>query len=207
MSRILLTLAILFLALSWDIDASAAGAAPGVRARLAQAPVLRGSFEQEKRLQGFRNPLRSQGDFILSRDRGIVWNTRKPFASTLVLGKDRLQTRQADGTKQDIIAAGNAQALAIANQLMLALVAGNIDGLAESFDVKESTKDDGGWTLVLLPKRGPLQKAFQRIELQGDRFVRQVVLLEVRGDQTEIRFPTVRDTPAKLSADEAKQFD
>ncbi|MFT3806177.1 LolA family protein [Arenimonas sp.] len=185
----------------------AADVAPGVRARLVQAPVLRGAFEQEKRLQGFRNPLRSQGDFILSRERGIVWNTRKPFASTLVLGKDRLQAKQADGRKQDLIAAGNSQALSVANGLMLALVGGNIDGLATSFDVREFLSADGSWALVLVPKRGPLQKAFQRIELQGDRYVRRVVLSESRGDRTEIKFSGIADLPASLSADEARQFD
>lgn len=203
----LLAILLLVCGLFWQPAALGADTAPGVRARLVQAAVLRGGFEQEKRLQGFRNPLRSQGDFILARDRGIVWSTRKPFASTLVLGKDRLQVRQADGRKQDLIAAGNSQALALANSLMLALVGGNIDSLAESFAVKESLGSDGSWTLVLLPKRGPLQKAFQRIELQGDRYVRRVQLTEARGDRTEIRFSGISDTPAALSPDEARQFD
>ena len=44
----------------------------GVRARLAKPAVLRGQFEQQKQLQGFRNPLKSSGDFLLLRDRGIA---------------------------------------------------------------------------------------------------------------------------------------
>ena len=39
----------------------------GVRARLAKPAVLRGEFAQEKRLHGFRNPLKSSGDFLLLR--------------------------------------------------------------------------------------------------------------------------------------------
>lgn len=203
----LVTAMVLLLGLLAQGVVLAADAAPGVRARLVQADVLRGTFEQEKRLQGFRNPLRSSGDFILSRERGIVWNTRKPFASTLVLGKDRLQTKHADGRKQDIIAAGNSQALSVVNSLMLALVSGNIDGLAESFAVKESLHADGSWSLDLVPKRGPLQKAFQRIELQGDRYVRRAVLTEARGDLTDIRFSSIADLPSKLTAAEVKQFE
>lgn len=206
MTRLVASMLLLF-GLLWQAPLLGADTAPGVRARLVQAAVLRGAFEQEKQLQGFRNPLRSSGDFLLSRERGIVWNTRKPFASTLVLGKDRLQTRQADGRKQDIIAAGNSQALSVANSLMLALVSGNIDGLAESFVVRESLNADGSWSLDLAPKRGPLQKAFRRIELQGDRYVRRVLLTEARGDRTEIRFSAITDQPATLSLDEARQFD
>lgn len=207
MKRFLLLLAVLLLGLAGQGPVLAADPASGVRARLVQALVLRGAFEQEKRLKGFRNPLRSQGDFLLARDRGIVWNTRKPFASTLVLGKDRLQTRQPDGRKQDVIAAGNSQALGVANSLMLALVGGNVDSLRESFDVEESLAADGSWSLNLVPKRGPLRKAFQRIELQGDRYVRRVQLVELRGDITDIRFSGIVDTPAQLSLDEARQFD
>lgn len=207
MKRFLSLLAVLLLGLAGQCAALAAEPASGVRARLVQAPVLRGAFEQEKRLKGFRNPLRSQGDFLLARDRGIVWNTRKPFASTLLLGKDRLQTRQPDGRKQDVIAAGNSQALGVANSLMLALVGGNVDSLQESFDVRESVAADGSWSLALVPKRGPLRKAFQRIELQGDRYVRRVQLIELRGDITDIRFSGIVDTPAQLSQDEARQFD
>jgi hypothetical protein len=49
-----------------------------VAARLASPAVLRGSFEQEKRLAGFRNPLLSKGDFLMAKDRGVVWATRAP---------------------------------------------------------------------------------------------------------------------------------
>ena len=42
----------------------------GVRARLAKPAVLRGQFEQQKQLQGFRNPLKSSGDFLLLPNSG-----------------------------------------------------------------------------------------------------------------------------------------
>ena len=68
----------------------------GVRARLAKPAVLRGEFAQEKQLHGFRNPLKSSGDFLLLRDRGIAWNTRAPFASSTRLTRKKLLAGDLD---------------------------------------------------------------------------------------------------------------
>ena len=69
-----------------------------VRRRLADSPVLKGAFEQRKTVKGFRNPLVSRGDFLVARDRGVVWATREPFASQLIVTRDRLLSKQADGS-------------------------------------------------------------------------------------------------------------
>ena len=71
----------------------AAAEPAGVRELLSKPAVLRGEFEQSRHLHGFHNPLVSQGDFLLARDRGVVWMTRKPFASTTLITKDRLQEK------------------------------------------------------------------------------------------------------------------
>jgi outer membrane lipoprotein-sorting protein len=186
-------------------NASTPGA--GVHARLANAPVLRGEFEQEKHLQGFKKPLLSKGDFLLARDRGVVWNTRSPFASTLVLTKQRLLTRQADGSTHNVADQAASPAVSTANALLMALLGGDIEVLSRQFDLQETLAVDGSWKLQLVPKQGALKKIFKRIELQGDKYVRNVHLEEVRGDYTDIRFEQLRDTPTALSVEEAKQFD
>ena len=179
----------------------------GVRARLADTPVLRGQFTQEKHLQGFRNPLQSQGDFLLARNRGVVWNTRSPFASTVVMTRQRLLARQADGSERNLFERGSSPAVATANSLLMALLGGNIDILSRQFVLTETLLPEGAWRLQLVPKPGALQKIFRRIELQGDSNVRSVHLEESAGDSTDIHFTELHDTPAQLSAAEAKQFD
>jgi outer membrane lipoprotein-sorting protein len=202
----LMGLAILFLAAA--INVGAAEPVITVNARLAKVAVLRGQFEQEKHLQGFRNPLVSKGDFLLARDRGVVWNTRSPFASTLVLTKDRLLTRQADGSSKTLGGQGGASpAVGTANALLMALLSGDVATLSRQFRLQESSTPDGGWRLQLAPKQGALKKIFKLIELQGDQHVRSVRLEEVRGDRTDIRFLQLRDAPNTLSVDEARQFD
>ena len=75
----------------------------GVRARLAKPALLRGEFAQEKQLHGFRNPLKSSGDFLLLRDRGIAWNTRAPFASSTRLTRRKLLATMPDGSTRVLI--------------------------------------------------------------------------------------------------------
>ncbi len=209
MSGMLRILSIVLLVTA-SLGASAARSAEpglGVKQRLSDTPVLRGEFEQEKSLQGFRHPLLSKGDFLLARKRGVVWNTRSPFASSIVLTRERLSTRQADGSRRDLLAKGDSPAVRTANALLMALLGGNVSALSQQFVLKETLLPEGAWTLELVPKPGGLQKVFRRIELQGNRQVRRVQLEEVSGDRTTIRFLNLRETPGVLDPREARQFD
>lgn len=167
----------------------------GIRARLAQPAVLRGTFEQEKQLQGFRNPLRSRGTFLLVRDRGIAWDTHAPFASSAVLGRERLVTTLPDGSSRVLLDAAGSPATAAVNALLLALVAGDLAALAPRFALDGRLADDGSWTLRLTPHPGALRRVFATIELEGDAHVREVRIAEAGGDRSAIRFDGLADTP------------
>ncbi|MEF9977832.1 MAG: outer membrane lipoprotein carrier protein LolA [Thermomonas sp.] len=178
----------------------------GVRARLAKPAVLRGQFEQQKQLQGFRNPLKSSGDFLLLRDRGIAWNTRLPFASSTRLTRRKLLATLPDGSTQVLVDASSSPAMAAVNALLMALVAGDLDALAKRFTLKEALRADGGWSLTLQPRDSALKQAFTRIVLDGDRYVRGVEIVEPAGDTTRIRFSGLREAPP-ATRQEAAQLD
>jgi len=178
-----------------------------IRDRLAKPAVLRGKFDQTRHLQGFRNALSSQGDFIVARDRGVLWETRKPFPSTTVISKSRLLTRQADGSTEIVFDRSHSPAAGIVNALMLALLGGDLDALSKYFTLKESTLPEGAWRVELVPRKSALARVFDRIVLQGDRYVRSVHLEEKGGDVTDIVFQSMRETPAELDPGEAKQFE
>ncbi len=186
---------------------SLAGDGDGVRSRLAKPAVLRGTFEQSRHLQGFHNPLVSQGDFVVARDRGVLWETRKPFPSTTVIGRDRVLTRHADGSSEVVVDNAHAPAASVVNALMLAMLGGDVDALSKSFALKETDFPAGAWRLELVPRGSGLAHVFTRIILQGDRYVRSVHLDEKGGDTTDIEFQSLSETPAQLDASEAKQFE
>ena len=178
-------------------------AAPGVQARLATPAVLRGGFQQEKHLAGFQRPLRSSGRFLLVRGRGIAWDTQAPFASEAVLSQGRLFTRLPDGRTQVLLDGAQSPGAAAANALLLALLAGDLDVLARDFELRE-TVDGDAWTLDLVPRPGPLARAFVHLTLSGDRHVREVDFEESNGDRTRIRFEAVEEADAPDPAEAAR---
>jgi hypothetical protein len=182
----------------------AADLAAEVAARLVDAPVLQGDFAQTRSLKGFKNPLVSRGDFLLLRARGVVWRTQAPFASTLVLTRDRLLTRAADGAVTSQLDARTEPALRAVNEVMFALLVGDMAALARHFRIDGELLAGSAWRLVLTPVDAMLASQFTQIGVEGDRHVRQVSLDERGGDRTVIRFSGLRATPAPTRDDEVR---
>ncbi len=177
-----------------------------VRRRLSDAPVQRGEFEQRKKVRGFKHPLVSRGDYLFARERGVVWRTREPFASTLVLTRDKLLSRAADGSATTSLDARSEPGLRAVNQLLFALLAADLGALAERFRIEGQAAADGPWRLVLLPREAPLSTWLQRVELQGDRQVQSVQWTDAAGDESLIRF-SAQVAAVQLSPDEAARFE
>lgn len=197
----------LMIVLCAAIPAVAADNLDLVRQRIAKVAVLRGSFEQQKQVAGFKNPLRSQGKFLLARDKGVVWTTLKPFPSETVITRERIFSFDETGKHSVQADARQQPALRQVNAMMFALMAGDVKALAARFDIDAQALANNAWTLALKPKSAAMAKSFSRIELRGDRYVREVVIVEGAGDRTTLKFVGLSETPAQLSAAEARRFD
>ncbi|UBB27021.1 outer membrane lipoprotein carrier protein LolA [Pseudoxanthomonas japonensis] len=206
-SGFLLSSVLLLAAGAWPPSARAADDLAVIQQRVAQVEVLRGQFEQEKRITGFKNPLRSQGWFVVARQKGVIWTTEKPFPSEMVITRDRILSRQRDGSQRVEVDGREQPALRSVNAMMFALVSGDVAALSSRFETRVQALPDNGWRLGLKPRSAALAKAFARIELSGDRYVREVRIEEANGDSTLLRFSALKDTPATLAADEARRFD
>lgn len=189
----------------WCATASASELVEGVRARLTVAPLLRGEFEQKKTVAGFKKPLVSRGVFVLSREKGVLWDTRSPFASTLTLTRNSLSARQDTSGAGYHLDTSREPALAAMNELLFALLSGDVATLSQRFRVEGELVDKEGWRLTLTPTDAGLARVFKSVQLQGDRFVREVRLEEARGDSSVIQFSNLAQTPP-LSDKEAERL-
>jgi hypothetical protein len=176
------------------------------RQRMTDTAVVRGEFEQRKTIKAFRNPLVSRGSFLVSRERGVIWQTREPFASSLVVTRDRLLSRQADGTVVGRVSARDEPGLRAINEMLFALMAADLQALAQRFQIEGELLGADRWRLVLVPREVALAQWVSRIELEGDRFVRGVRLHEAQGDVSAIRFSQQTGAGA-LTRDEEQRFD
>lgn len=206
MKRRALLAALAALACLPALPVQAADTLGAIAARLADAPVIRGRFEQQRQLAGFTNPLVSRGDFVLARERGLAWATREPIVSSFLVSPTQLVVRGADGQVQQRLAADEQPAMRVVGESMIAVLRGDLSALSKRFALEAKLAGKDGWALTLTPTDSGIRRAFARIELSGDRFVRSIRLEEAGGDATQIRLLEPVAAP-KLSAAEAQRFE
>jgi len=206
MNRFLRTLCVLVM-LAVVAPALAATDVEAVKQRVAKVDVLRGEFTQEKQVAGFKNPLRSQGRFVLAQDHGVIWTTLKPFPSEVVVTRDRILSRQSDGSSRVELDGRQQPAMRSVNAIMFALMSGDAQALSAQFTVKVEVLPGNAWRMQLTPRSAMLGKVFAQLTLSGDRYVREVQINEANQDVTRIHFAGMSDTPAALSADEGRKFE
>ncbi|MCD9120396.1 outer membrane lipoprotein carrier protein LolA [Cupriavidus sp. UGS-1] len=174
-----------------------------VAVRLDDAPVIRGRFEQTRKVAGFAMPLVSRGDFVLARGRGLLWQTRAPIASSLLLTPRGLTMRGADGSVQQQLQADAQPGMRAALEAILAVLRADAPALAQRFAMTGEVHGKQGWRLALTPTDADMRRVLKRVDLEGDRFVREVRLQEASGDSTVVRLLA----PMVAGADAAREID
>jgi hypothetical protein len=190
----LAALALLFLGLpslsardvfSHPLDAESLPRYSAVCADLARHPVIRGVFGQTKTIRRLNRSLDSSGVFIIAAELGMVWDTRQPFPSVTVVGRDFIIQSTPRGTRSKIDAAGNETFTSLAATIS-AIFTGNAQSLTENFE--NYFLDGGGsWTLGLVPREKAVAVFAERIVLEGDAapgsaLIRSITLHERSGD-------------------------
>jgi outer membrane lipoprotein-sorting protein len=179
------------LACAAAIAAIAHGAEPAadaVLARLHQPAVLRGQFTQSRQITGFRRPVQSSGDFVVARNRGLVWHTVKPFESTLSVNRERLRVTSGKGNSETTLDARREPMLRTLNDILQNVVIADVAALQKSFALQVRAVGASGWEMALTPKEATLRARFSAITLAGGAHVQSARLVEASGDVTTVQF-------------------
>ena len=147
--------------------------------RLAENPFTRGNFEQEKKLKRLGRSLKSSGNFLIASRLGMIWDTVKPFPSTLVLGSDFLIQSRPGAQRTLLSAQGNETFLRMA-YVISAVFSGNAQGLVENFQVYFSGA--ASWEIGLIPLDKAINAFAQRMIIKGDQVIRSIEITEQNGD-------------------------
>lgn len=167
------------------------------------AQVLRGAYSQTRRLADVPKPLRAEGSFLFARDTGLLWRTVKPFASELVITRDRITQREPGGETVRV-SADQQPAVRTVAAIFFAVFSLDFDALESMFQLY-SRGFGAGWELGLRPRpgaAGPIEEIF----VSGDRHVDLVRLRDAKGEVTEIRMRNSAASRSGLSADEMTVF-
>ena len=173
--------------------------------RFTEQPVVRAHFEQVRTIKDMPQPLRSQGEMLIARDSGLLWDQKAPFPMTLLLD-DKRMVQAINGQPPQTVTAENNPQMFQFNHLLRALFQADRNVLEENFRVEFADKGDGRWTLRLTPVTTPLDKIFASIDLAGKTYLEHIQLNDKQGDRTDIALSQHQLTPAQLTDDERQRF-
>ncbi|EKM5719500.1 outer membrane lipoprotein carrier protein LolA [Enterobacter cloacae] len=173
--------------------------------RFTQQPVVRAHFEQVRTIKDMPQPLRSQGEMVIARDSGLLWDQKAPFPMTLLLD-DKRMVQTINGQPPQTITADNNPQMFQFNHLLRALFQADRKVLEENFRIDFQDLGEGRWSLVLTPTTTPLNTIFTTLDLGGATFLESIRLNDKQGDRTDITLSSHRLTPASLTDDERQRF-
>ena len=150
--------------------------------QLAAVEVVRGDFVQEKHLRSLPMPLSSRGQFVLSKQHGLLWNVQQPFAQSYRIDEQGVALLTASGWQSQ----PGQNVAARQSRLFLAVLQGNQQALEADFTLQLQGNAEQ-WQLQLLPKALFLQQIFKVIEIHGGALVERIELHETQGDRTVMR--------------------
>ncbi|TNI77829.1 hypothetical protein CF116_18895 [Aeromonas veronii] len=196
MARITLLLLAL---LSWPTQAITLA---DVQQQLTAADARSARFEQERQISGLTQALRSSGELLLVKGKGLWWQQQKPFPLTLTLTPTRM-VQQLPGQPAQTL--DSPQLLEFSN-LMLALFDPSEAALDNYFRHKLASEGEE-WTLTLEPIRSPLDKVFASLVLKGRHELASLAIHDKQGDVILIRFVDWQLKTLPLSTEEQSRFD
>lgn len=173
--------------------------------RFTEQPVIRAHFDQTRTIKDLPQPLRSQGQMLIARDQGLLWDQTSPFPMQLLLD-DKRMVQEINGQPPQIITAENNPQMFQFNHLLRALFQADRKVLEQNFRVEFADKGEGRWTLRLTPTTTPLDKIFNTIDLAGQTYLESIQLNDKQGDHTDIALTQHQLTPAQLTDDERQRF-
>jgi len=181
------------------VNASADSAAVLLR----PGEILSGRFVQQLKRAGFTTSLDSTGSFILALDQGLVWRTEQPVTATIVITPTALM-QWANGKEVQHIPAAKAPILGELYALLASSLSGDRTALTRVFALAEEDHDPN-WRLVLQPLASNeiLARQLQSVTVNGDRFIRSVVIERTNGDSQTTIFSEHSLSTAPLPEDVA----
>jgi len=173
-----------------------------ISARLAEHSIVKGNFEQEKKLNRLNRTLVSSGNFLIASELGMVWDTLKPFPSVMTLGKDYIiQSRSSQRTV--LSAAGNETFIRLA-EVISAVFTGNTEKLIVNFDIYFIGVINN-WEMGLTPKDKFIASITEKIVIKGDSVIKSIFIYEQNGDSTGYILSN-HSYPSELNINEKAYF-
>ena len=153
--------------------------------QLKNTPLLRLDFTQTRTLSALSRPLKSNGSMVLSRDRGVIWQLKKPLALTYVVSPKGLVEWDSAGRRSQK-SAKDVPAVAQMGRIFQSLLQGRWNAVEEYFTLTAEGRP-GKWEITMTPK-AQTASFMKRIQVSGSRYIDRIRVEEASGDRMDLAF-------------------
>lgn len=171
--------------------------------QVSATPVVHAHFEQQKKLTSLNKTYVSKGNVVFSKQQGVLWQMQTPVQADLVVTPQKLVQKTQRTMSQINVQQSPYGSVAT---LFLQLMAGDEKALASNFNIVSATHNNQAWAVTLTPKSSLFKKLFNQVNVQGGRYVNQIVIQEKDRNITQIRFSQQTSQPQNLTAQEHALF-
>jgi hypothetical protein len=162
-----------------------------VQKELSQSSTIKGEFVQTRYIKILSSPVVSKGNFILSKREGLTWKQTTPFVSSLIVTNNKLIQKM--GESDPVIITKEQEPIVFSfTKIFLSIFQGETDKVKEYFYIYFKG-NKSSWEIALRPRTSPLNKAIMSINVLGARFVKKVIITEVKGTKMVIKFSNVHN--------------
>jgi len=144
--------------------------------------VIYGDFKQTKSIKKLNRDFVSTGNFMISRNYGIAWNTLKPFATLLVVSQSGISQQAGNGPVKKMSTQEN-PVFAEFSRTIQAVFSGNSQELDANFKVFFE-KSGKGFVIGLVPREAAVRKVIASIVMEGSSNLDKIVITD--GEQNPI---------------------
>ena len=157
-----------------------------VCSHIAAYAVQKGDFTQTKHIAKLNRNLASSGTFIISHDDGILWQTLRPYPSTMVVTKSAIIQTTTSG-KKTVTKSNNNATFESFSSIIGAVFRGDAELLAQHFAIYFEGSAEN-WTIGLIPNDSTMQAVAAKLVMQGGSTLTSVTLYEQSGDSVRYEF-------------------
>ncbi len=155
-----------------------------ILARLAESPVVRAEFVQERFLRAIARPTVSTGSITVSRAEGVLWKIEVPVQLGLAFTPTQVIETGPDGVRR--LRSERRGAQAEMARLMRGILGADAQALQSTFEPKAEGSPER-WRIRLVPKAREMAAFLKAINLGGARHLESIEIQETSGDRTLIR--------------------
>jgi len=144
--------------------------------------TVKGSYIQKNYIAKTKKTLESSGDFVLSREHGITWYTKKPQKSITVMTEQKVLQVFPNGTEKELGNSGNPIFSSVA-LLTKSLFTQDTTVIERHLNVRQYKNG----LLEYVPKDNTIASVIKKIELVNadNGYISSVVITYSNGDTTE----------------------